>query len=169
MAAAVIAYIGLGSNLDDPVRQVQTALVELGEIQQSRLLKHSSLYRSAPMGGADQPDYINAVAAVETALAPHELLSQLQRLEARHQRVRKERWGARTLDLDLLLFGAAVIDSEQLCVPHPGLAARNFVLIPLYEIAPDLILPDNRGVSELVQGCPRTGLQRLGNVDQPLS
>lgn len=161
MAVAVTAYIGLGSNLDDPLRQVQTALTELAGVRQSRLLKASGLYRSAPMGPAGQPDYINAVAALETTLAPDELLTQLQQLEARHQRVRKERWGPRSLDLDLLLYGDAVIDSEHLSVPHPGLTQRNFVLIPLCEIAPDLILPDNRGLSELANNCSREDLQRL--------
>lgn len=161
MAAAVTAYIGLGSNLDDPVRQVQTALTELAGIQRSCLLRRSGLYRSVPMGRADQPDYINAVAAIETTLAADELLVELQQLEARHQRLRKERWGPRTLDLDLLLYGDAVIHGERLHVPHPGLYERNFVLIPLYEIAPALVLPDNQALAAVVNSCSRRGLQRL--------
>ena len=161
MAQLVVAYIGLGSNLEQPLEQVQTALSELDELPQTRLLQSSSLYRSDPMGPADQPDYINAVAAVETSLTPDELLSELQNLEATHQRVRKERWGPRTLDLDLLLYGNVCINSEHLTVPHPGLSERNFVLMPLFEIAPDLILPDNRTLSELVEHCSQAGLQRL--------
>lgn len=161
MGQAATAYIGLGSNLDDPLTQVRTALRELDQIRDCRLLKHSNLYRSAPMGPPGQPDYINAVAAVETRLAADALLSELQAIEARHQRQRRERWGPRTLDLDLLLFGNEVIDNARLSVPHPGLDARSFVLIPLYEIAPDLILPDNRVLAELVRHCSREGLRQL--------
>jgi len=161
MADAVTAFIGLGSNLDNPRSQVQIALQELDGDLAIRLIKASALYQSAPMGPADQPDYINAVAAIETTLSAEELLTELQQLEARHQRVRKEHWGPRTLDLDLLLFGDTVICNERLTVPHPGLKERNFVLIPLYEIAPDLILPDNRALVELIQCCSREGLQRL--------
>jgi 2-amino-4-hydroxy-6-hydroxymethyldihydropteridine diphosphokinase len=166
MADAVTAYIGLGSNLDHPRSQVQAALQELDGIRATRLLKASALYQSAPMGSKDQPDYINAVAAIETSLEPEMLLTQLQQLEASHQRVRKEHWGPRTLDLDLLLYGNELIHSERLTVPHPGLKERNFVLIPLYEIAPDLILPDNHTLAELVKTCSREGLQRLENQDQ---
>lgn len=155
------AYIGLGSNLDDPPGQLRTALTELDALPQSRLLRASALYRSTPMGPAGQPDYINAVAALETALSAHALLQQLQRLETAHRRVRAERWGPRTLDLDLLLYGDQRIDSRALTIPHPGLAERNFVLFPLYEIAPGLVLPDNRGIAALVANSPREGLQRL--------
>ncbi len=163
MLAAVIAYIGLGSNLEDPITQVKSALQELAELPQSTLLSASSLYRSAPMGPSEQPDYINAVAALETNLSSDELLSELQRLEDVHQRVRRERWGPRTLDLDLLLYGGDRINSEHLTVPHPGLSERNFVLIPLFEIAPELILPDNCPLAELVKHCSQAGLQRLAD------
>jgi 2-amino-4-hydroxy-6-hydroxymethyldihydropteridine diphosphokinase len=166
MSSVVIAYIGLGSNLVAPVSQVQTAITELAGIRQSRLLKSSSLYQTAPLGPAGQPDYINAVAALQTPLSADELLTELQKLENRHQRVRRERWGPRTLDLDLLLYGDEVINSERLTVPHPGLSERNFVLIPLREIAPDLILPDNQALAELAQRCSRDGLQRLEVTDK---
>lgn len=163
MPEVVVVYIGLGSNLEKPIEQVQSALRELDDLAQTRLLQRSNLYCSDPMGPADQPDYINAVAAVETSLSPDELLSELQKLEAAHQRIRKERWGPRTLDLDLLLYGDQCISSEHLIVPHPGLSERNFVLIPLFEIAPNLILPDNRPLSDLIASCSNEGLQRLEN------
>ena len=165
LSSVVIAYIGLGSNLDSPINQVQTALVELAGIRQCRLLKSSSLYCTAPFGPAGQPDYINAVAQLETSLSPSDLLLELQRLENQHRRVRRERWGPRTLDLDLLLYGDELINSENLIVPHAGLAERNFVLMPLFEIAPDLILPDNRALVDMVKKCSRDGLQQLSLID----
>lgn len=159
----VTACVGLGSNLHSPVEQVRTALVELNALPQTRLLRASSLYRSAPMGPADQPDYINAVALFETTLTAHELLQQLQLIEQQHQRLRERHWGPRSLDLDLLLYGDEQINSTALVVPHPGLCERNFVLIPLFEIAPELRLPDNRLLAELVADSPRDGLERLTN------
>jgi len=161
MSGGVAAYIGLGSNLENPVEQVKTALRELGKLPQTRLLLQSSLYQSAPMGPANQPDYINAVAALETRLVADELLLALQGLELLHQRVRKERWGPRTLDLDLLLYGDHTINSEQLVVPHPGLGERLFVLRPLFEIAPALILPAGQVLADLLKACPEADLQRL--------
>jgi len=162
---SVTACIGLGSNLQSPIEQVRTALSELAELPQSRLLRASSLYRSAPMvtegDAVAQPDYINAVALIETTLSPHDLLHQLQRLEQRHQRVRERHWGPRTLDLDLLLYGDECINTPDLVVPHPGLCERNFVLIPLFEIAPDLRLPDNRALADLVAVCSSEGLERV--------
>ena len=157
----IAACIGLGSNLQSPVEQVRTALTELNTLPQSHLLRASSLYRSSPMGPADQPDYINAVALIETTLTAHELLQQLQRIEQQHQRVRERHWGPRTLDLDLLLYGDECINSADLVVPHPGLCERNFVLIPLFEIAPDLRLPDNRMLVDVVAGCSHEELERI--------
>lgn len=163
--SAVTACLGLGSNLQSPIEQVRSALVELGALPQSHLMRASSLYRSAAMMAAGddqaQPDYINAVALIETTLAPHELLQQLQQLEQKHQRVRERHWGPRTLDLDLLLYGDEVINTPDLIVPHPGLCERNFVLIPLFEIAPDLRLPGNRVLADLAAHCPREGLERI--------
>lgn len=158
----VVAYIGLGSNLDEPQRQVNRALEELATLPQTRLLNRSSLYRSAPLGPQDQPHYINAVAAVETTLTAGALLSELQRLEAEHGRQRgAERWGPRTLDLDLLLYGQERIETPNLCVPHPGLSTRNFVLYPLREIAPGLAVPGLGTVAELAAACGPEGLEKL--------
>jgi 2-amino-4-hydroxy-6-hydroxymethyldihydropteridine diphosphokinase len=141
------ACIGLGSNLDDPVRQVGSALDELAGLPLSRLLRRSSLYRSPPMGPTDQPDYVNAAALIETALEPLELLDVLQAIEAAHGRRRELRWGPRTLDLDLLVYGDLRLDHPRLTLPHPGIAGRAFVLVPLAEIAPDLELPGTGSVA----------------------
>ncbi len=152
------AYIGLGSNLADPQAQLQRAITELAQLPQSQLLAQSSLYRSAPMGPQDQPDYLNAVVALETALPPLALLAELQTVEAAHQRVRGERWGPRTLDLDLLLYADRTIDLPALTVPHPGLYERNFVLYPLAEIAPGLEIPGLGVLGELLARCERGSL-----------
>lgn len=153
---SVVAYIGLGANLGDPVAQVRAARKALQEHPDIRVLSCSRLYRSAPMGPADQPDYVNAIMAVETELAPLPLLHLLQAVENEHGRVRSgQRWGPRTLDLDLLLYGAEVIDTAELRVPHPGIAEREFVLIPLFEIAPDLEIAGLGRVGDLVSACPR--------------
>lgn len=135
------AYIGLGSNLDDPVRHVETALAELDRLPHTRVVRRSSLHRTAPVGYADQPDFINAVAELETDLPPERLLDELQALEARHGRVRSFRNAPRTLDLDLLLYGDLILETERLTVPHPRMRERAFVLEPLREIAPDLEIP----------------------------
>ncbi len=157
--AAVRAYIGLGSNLDDPVAQVRRALAALTTLPHSRRVAHSSLYRSRPLGPSDQPDYINAVAAVETELTPEALLAALQGLESTQGRRRDgQRWGPRTLDLDILLFGDTVMASAELVIPHPGLHEREFVLYPLQEIAPGLRLPDGSTLAQWVARCPDNGL-----------
>jgi 2-amino-4-hydroxy-6-hydroxymethyldihydropteridine diphosphokinase len=150
----IAAFIGLGSNLNGPVDQVTMALTELAGLPETASHSHSSLYQSRPMGGLDQPDYVNAVARVDTRLEPEELLEQLHAIETAHGRVREERWGARTLDLDLLLYGSITIDTPDLQVPHPGVGERGFVLYPLYEIAPDLEIPGLGAVSDLVNNCP---------------
>lgn len=157
----VTAYIGLGSNLDDPIEQVLTACGELKQLTESRLLACSSLYRSPPMGPADQPDYINAVAAVETYLEPRPLLAELQAIEQQHGRKRERRWGARTLDMDLLIYGDRVLSDATLTLPHPGLAERAFVLYPLQQIAQSLIVPGLGSVDSLVTRCPLNGLEKI--------
>jgi len=127
-ARPVRAYIGLGGNLDQPVDRIRLARRAISDLEGVREAGFSSLYRSVPMGPADQPDYVNAVMAVDTVLEPLSLLDQLQVIEAANGRVRLgERWGPRTLDLDILLFGDAIIDMERLRVPHPGLCEREFV------------------------------------------
>ena len=156
------AYIGLGSNLDDPVQQVRGAIEELGELPESSLARQSSLYGSLPLGPQDQPDFVNAVVALDTRLPPLQLLDQLQALERRHHRARGAvRWGARTLDLDLLLYGSSEIDDGRLRVPHAGAHLRAFVLVPLAEIAPDVEIPGRGPVRGLVTGCNRDGIWRL--------
>jgi 2-amino-4-hydroxy-6-hydroxymethyldihydropteridine diphosphokinase len=155
----VIAYIGLGGNLDGPVERIRLARRAINNVAGIRELSFSSLYRSAPMGPADQPDYVNAVMAVETSLTPLQLLNELQAIETAFGRVRiGERWGPRTLDLDILLYGRSILDSVRLTVPHPGLAQREFVLYPLQEIAPDLDIPGLGPLADLVRQCPCRGL-----------
>ena len=140
-AAAMLptfCYLGLGANLHQPLQQLQQAVVALAALEHCQLQHVSSLYGSKPMGPQDQPDYVNAVAALETRLPPHALLAHLQEVESRHGRTRGIRWGARTLDLDLLLYADDVIRTSDLTVPHPELANRNFVVIPLLDILPHL-------------------------------
>jgi 2-amino-4-hydroxy-6-hydroxymethyldihydropteridine diphosphokinase len=144
------AYIGLGSNLASPRQQIESAAGALAQLPKSQLIRMSSLYQSAPMGPADQPDYINAVAAIMTQLSPQDLLIELQRIEDEHGRERKEHWGARTLDLDLLVFGRQQIEESDLTVPHAGIRERNFVLLPLQELAPYLDVPGTGAISTLV-------------------
>jgi 2-amino-4-hydroxy-6-hydroxymethyldihydropteridine diphosphokinase len=157
----MFAYIGLGSNLDNPLAHVEQAFTELGEIPNTQLAKRSNIYRSRAVGPGDQADYINAVALLKTELAPLELLDALQAIEHSHKRVRIEHWGPRTLDLDILLLDNQIIASERLTVPHPYLAQRSFVLYPLADLAPELILPDSKHLQELVAQCPRDGLEEL--------
>jgi 2-amino-4-hydroxy-6-hydroxymethyldihydropteridine diphosphokinase len=136
-----LAYVGIGANLDDPARQVRSAFAALGTLPRSRLVKRSSLYRSAPQGYRAQPDFVNAVAALETELGAAELLAELLALERRAGRTRGFANAPRTLDLDLLLYGAGRIDAPGLLVPHPRMHERAFVLIPLLEIAPQAAIP----------------------------
>lgn len=147
----IIAYVGLGSNLENPINQVKTALTELALLPESRLIAQSCLYRTPPMGPPDQPDYINAVAALETNLEAEDLLSHLQYIEELHQRKRIIHWGPRTLDCDILLYGQSVINTDRLKVPHPGLAQRLFVLKPLLEIAPHIVVPGVGSLFEILE------------------
>jgi len=133
-----IAYVGIGSNLDDPRRQVLNAFSDLDRLPHTRVVKKSSLYRTAPMGHADQPDFVNAVAQLETGLPAERLLAELQAVEARHGRQRSFPNAPRTLDLDVLLFGDLALDSPALKIPHPRMLERAFVLKPLLEISPEL-------------------------------
>lgn len=142
------AFIGLGSNLDEPAGHVERALGELGRLPATRLLARSALYRSAPMGLADQPEFVNAVALVETRLAPGLLLDELLEVERRHGRVRAVLNGPRTLDLDLLLYGDRRIDEPGLQVPHPRMHERAFVVVPLAEIAPEQPIPGHGSARE---------------------
>lgn len=155
-------FLALGSNQADPAAQVTRAFEQLQRLSQSRLLACSSLYRSDPLGPQDQPAFINAVAMLDTALAPEALLDALQDIEQRAGRVRKaERWGPRILDLDLLLYANRIIHTPRLQVPHYHMHARSFVLYPLAELAPDLTMPDGTSLQDLLKACPAAGLQRL--------
>ena len=154
-------YIGLGSNLANPAEQLRSALAAMETIPQTRVAACSAFYCSAPIGPGEQPDYVNAVACLDTELDATALLDALQQIENRHGRERSVRWGARTLDLDILLFGSEIIDTARLSVPHPRMAERNFVLQPLAELAPELTMPDGRSVQALLQQCPSNRLHRL--------
>ena len=156
------AYVGIGSNLQMPARQVDEACGLLAEIPGSRLVRCSSLYRSAPFGGIEQPDFVNAVAALLTTLEPADLLAKLQEIEKRQGRDRDgARWGPRVLDLDLLVFGGQSIDQPGMTVPHPGIAERNFVLLPLGEIAPDLVIPGLGRVADLPVNKDEPSISRI--------
>ena len=156
------AYIGIGSNLDDPLHQVQRAFQALSSLLASCCIAKSPLYRTAPLGGpADQSDYINAVVALDTGLTPNQLLTVLQALELAHGRVRTVRWGPRTLDLDLLLYDQFISDDPRLTLPHPHLHERPFVMYPLFDIAPNLMIPGRGWLNELITKCPPQAITRL--------
>ena len=160
------SYIGLGSNLDNPELQLDTALGALDDIPETRLVRNSSFYRSAPLGSSDQPDFINAVALLDSSLTAGQLLVRLQTIENRQGRVRgSQRWGPRTLDLDLLLYGSRIIEEPELTVPHPGIRHRNFVLAPLLELAPELEIPGLGRVDELLAAAGCAGITRLDRFD----
>jgi 2-amino-4-hydroxy-6-hydroxymethyldihydropteridine diphosphokinase len=161
------AYIGIGSNLDCPVSQVRQAFLALGALPASALVVQSPLYRTTPVGGAPgQPDYLNAVAALDTALTPDHLLIALQAIETAQGRVRTVRWGPRTLDLDLLLYGQITRTDPRLTLPHPRLHQRAFVLYPLWDIAPLLTIPGQGSLAELLTHCPPLGVVRLDSPDE---
>ena len=162
ISSPITAYIGLGSNLSKPIKQIEKAIEKIGIIPKSRLLSVSSVYLSRPMGPQDQNDYINAVLALETALSAIELLNALQSIENNAGRVRKEnRWGARILDLDIILFGNEIINTDRLTIPHYGMSEREFVLLPLAEIAPELILPNGENIKELSQNIALNSMVKL--------
>ncbi|WP_417349522.1 2-amino-4-hydroxy-6-hydroxymethyldihydropteridine diphosphokinase [Ferrimonas sp.] len=154
------AIVALGSNLGDSPAILAEALQAIHRLPGTKVVRASSLYTSPPMAGMQQPDYCNAVAAVETDLAPLALLDALQAIELAQGRERHERWGARTLDLDLIGFGDQCIDSERLTVPHYGVAERAFVLLPLFEIAPGYQFADGRQLTTLLAACPPQTLYR---------
>lgn len=157
----VRAYIGLGSNLADPQQQLRSALEALGRLPASQLAGVSAFYASDSLSPG-QPRYTNAVAALDSSLPALALLDALQAIEAEQGRERKERWGPRTLDLDILLYGDQVLDEPRLTVPHYHMHARPFVLYPLAELVPtDFCLPDQRPLSRLLAECPFVGLERL--------
>ena len=154
-------FVGLGSNLNNPIEQINQAFYALDDITQTSRIKTSALYSSAPMGPQDQPDYINAVVELETELSSYALLDALQAIETQQGRVRHRHWGERTLDLDLLLYNDEEIRNERLQVPHPGIGERNFVLYPLFDIAPELKIPGLGLIKGLLSSCERGSLQRI--------
>ena len=157
-----LVFVGLGSNLEQPVKQVKKARTAINHLEKVQEVAFSSLYQSLPMGPEDQPDYINAVLAVRTSLVPIALLRCLQQIENLQGRVREnQRWTARTLDLDMLLYGDQQIDIPDLQVPHYGIADRAFVLYPLYEIAPELDIPGLGNISDLIAKTPFDGLEKM--------
>ena len=156
------AYIGLGSNIDNPVMQIREALDRIRDITGVTLKKLSRFYCSKPMGPKDQPDFINAVVEIATNLSAEALLHCLQRIETTQKRLRTgDRWGPRTIDLDILLFDDEMIETSELHIPHPGLSQREFVVYPLAEIASDLALPTGETIAALKVQCPMRGMTVL--------
>lgn len=159
------AFIGLGSNLEDPRGQLQRAFAEIDRLPDTRLVACSSLYRSAPLGYADQPEFVNAVAKIETALAPQALLRALLQIEHEHGRERTFRNAPRTLDLDVLLYGDAQMHEHGLTIPHPQMHLRAFVLEPLLEIAPDAVIPGVGRAQAALENCREQALEKLADAD----
>ncbi|MGB5411052.1 MAG: 2-amino-4-hydroxy-6-hydroxymethyldihydropteridine diphosphokinase [Woeseiaceae bacterium] len=156
------AYIGLGSNLQGPSRQVESAIQQLDELAGTRLFAYSGTYRSAPYGGVEQPEFVNAVAAVLTQLGPRELLDELKALErARGREQGGQRWGPRILDLDILVYAERILEEDGLTLPHPGIAERNFVLLPLREIAPHLVIPGLGRVASIAVNEREPSIERI--------
>ena len=158
------AYVALGSNLNNPAQQLSSALNALSRLPETSLTACSPAYRSTAVGPGQQPDYLNAVAALRTALAPLDLLHQLQDIEQAQGRERGERWGARTLDLDILLYGNLVMDEDELTIPHPRMRDRNFVLQPLHDLGATLSLPCGTLIASLLQHCPAGDLVLHGEL-----
>lgn len=158
---AVMAMVGMGANLDDPLQQIARAFDELAQLPDSRLTQRSSLYRSAPVGKTDQPAFINAIAVIETRLGARQLLDALLQIEQQHGRRRTEPNGPRTLDLDLLLYGSQTISESGLEVPHPRMHARRFVLDPLVEVAPDCDIPGKGPVRNALAQVLDQGVERI--------
>lgn len=157
----VSAYIGLGSNLADPLGQLARAVAALAQLPATTLVAQSPFYSSRPVGPQDQPDFVNGAVRVDTGLTPLQLLDQLQAIEKSHGRERVQHWGPRTLDLDLLLFGDREIHESRLTVPHPELPNRDFVLQPLLDLNPGLTLPDGRTLADLRMACADNKLRPL--------
>ncbi|MGA9852683.1 MAG: 2-amino-4-hydroxy-6-hydroxymethyldihydropteridine diphosphokinase [Gammaproteobacteria bacterium] len=167
MRASIRVYIGLGSNLNGPSEQLWRAFTELDQLPRTRMLARSHLYKSKPLGPQDQPDYLNAVAVLDTRLEPLDLLRMLRELETRHGRRRAEeaRWGSRSLDLDMLVYGNIRMQTPELTLPHPGLHERSFVLYPLAEVAPALVIPDHGPVQALRDRCHSPPIERYEKTD----
>jgi 2-amino-4-hydroxy-6-hydroxymethyldihydropteridine diphosphokinase len=162
VADRVTAYIGLGANIGEPRRQLELAIEELKRLPETKFVRGSGLYKSAPMGYVDQPDFLNAVVQLDTELSADALLDHLQKIENRHGRERPFPDAPRTLDLDLLLYGQVVVATPRLTLPHPRMHERAFVLKPLAEIAPQLAIPGRGRVDALLAGCANQIAERIG-------
>lgn len=159
------AYIGLGSNLDEPIKQIGLAIEAFKAHKTMEFKSVSAVYLSKPMGPQDQPDYINAVVKISTELNAEQLLDELQAMENSQGRVRNRYWGERTLDLDILLYGNEVINTDRLSVPHSGISQRNFVLYPLNDlVGPDFEIPGLGKLSGLLKSCSNNGIERLSTA-----
>lgn len=148
----VTAYIALGSNLGEPQQQLQLALQALHILPDTAVVSTSSVYRNRAIGPGEQPDFLNAVVELTTTLSAQELLRRLQAIEDQQGRLRSQRWGARTLDLDILLYGDAVVADPALTIPHPRMLERDFVVRPLLDVAPGLVMPDGKSLAEVAAG-----------------
>ncbi len=145
-----LAYIGVGSNLSEPIKQVKTAMLNLDLLQKTSVVDKSSLYFSKPQGPQDQPDFVNAVVKIATELTAKQLLLALQKQEIEQGRVKKRHWGERVIDLDILLFGDTQIEDTKLTIPHPQMHVRDFVLLPLAQIEPKIVIPKQLPITELI-------------------
>jgi 2-amino-4-hydroxy-6-hydroxymethyldihydropteridine diphosphokinase len=164
-SSLITAYVALGSNLDDPSAQVRRALEALVALPETRFVRRSSFYRNPPAGYLDQPEFVNAVASIETRLAPRDLLEQLLAIERAHGRVRDFPNAPRTLDLDILLYGERTVREPGLTIPHPRMLERAFVLVPLSEIAPDAMVPGGERIADLAAKLDASGLVKLSESD----
>jgi len=165
VAELVLSFIGLGCNLGERKATLASAVQALKDHPSCSEVECSSLYESDPMGPQDQPDYMNAVVSLQTELDAHELLHLLQSIEKDHGRLRDgTRWGARTLDLDLLMYGDSIIETPTLMVPHAGIAQRSFVLMPLSELSPNLVIPKHGKIAKLLSQCRQFGIRRLDST-----
>ena len=157
----MLAFIGLGSNLQGPKKQINTALNSLDDLSETKVLRISGFYQSKPLLEISGPDYLNVVCKIETRLSALDLLSQCQQIENKQHRVREIRWGSRTIDLDILVYGDEVISTKELIVPHPEMIKRNFVLLPLFEIEPELELPIFGKLKDLVAKVESSSITKL--------
>ena len=157
-------YIGLGSNLENPLSQLQIAIEHLEALPATDLVNCSQFYGSKPLGPDDQPDFVNAVCQVETQLSPHALLAALQQIEIEQGRIKKRHWGERLIDLDILLYADEIIKTADLTIPHAEIDLRDFVLIPLAEISPGLVIPGLGSVETLISNLERSYLKPLNRI-----
>ena len=164
MCVVTQVYLGLGANLGNANQQIMQAIEALSTHPDLKLNQVSRFYASRPMGPQDQPNYINAVVSIHTNLSPEALLAECQAIEQAHHRKRKRHWGERTLDIDILCYGDLILTQSNLTIPHIGIAERDFVLLPLADIAPEFVIPTlNQTVKQLCHQCPSYGAVPLSD------